>query len=119
MRTGFGFAEPWGWVAVFSLPAILVIAALILFFHEQFAISTVSIATATLLVNSVAIFASLYKLVLGNQPQHSLRPTTTAPEPAVGTGDARTQPAAVEQHQVATANENVETTDPLAHEAEA
>jgi hypothetical protein len=56
MRTGFGFAEPLGWVAVFSLPAILVIAALILFFHEQFAISTVSIATATLLVDFVAIF---------------------------------------------------------------
>jgi hypothetical protein len=68
-----------GWVAVVTLPAILIVAASIIWMHEQFDAATVRIATGALLVDALGTAASLYKLVLGDQPKRALSPVTNAP----------------------------------------
>lgn len=71
-----------GWVAVFTLPAILVIAGLIVGFHSFFDPATVSVATGALLVDGAATAFSLYKIVLGDQGSKPLEPVTSDASPS-------------------------------------
>jgi hypothetical protein len=70
-----------GWVAVITLPAILVVAGLIIRFHGSFSDSTVAIATSALLVDALATAGSLYKMVIGTQGNNPLEPVTLDASP--------------------------------------
>jgi hypothetical protein len=65
-----------GWVAVVTLPVILIAASLIVWHHSSFDVKTVNIATTALVVDALATAGSLYKLVLGDQGKQALTPVT-------------------------------------------
>ncbi|TFI43572.1 hypothetical protein E4P29_11245 [Rhodococcus sp. 1R11] len=73
-----------GWVAAVTLPSIMVVACLIIGFHDSFGPTTVSIATGALLVDALATATSLYKIVIGTQGSQPLEPVT-AEAPALRT----------------------------------
>jgi hypothetical protein len=68
-----------GWCAVAIFPSILVVAGFIVFQHDEFDASTVSLAAAALLVDALATGASFYRIVLGSQPRTGLVPVTSVP----------------------------------------
>ncbi len=68
-----------GWAAALTLPAIFLVATAIIWNHSEFDERTVQLATTALLVDALGTVASLYKLVLGDQPKRALAPLTEAP----------------------------------------
>jgi hypothetical protein len=65
-----------GWVVVFTLPAIMAICIAIVCLHRHFAGGTVTMATATLLVDGAGTIFSFYRLVLSRDAVRSLAPVT-------------------------------------------
>jgi hypothetical protein len=63
------------------LTGILVVAAVILWYHSEFSDATVSLAASALLVDALGIAGSVYKLTLSNQPKKALAPVTQRAKP--------------------------------------
>jgi hypothetical protein len=64
-----------GWTAVALLPGIGVTSGWIIFHYAQFAASTVTVATGALLVDTLGLVLSVWRIVLGRGPE-SLGPVT-------------------------------------------
>lgn len=54
-----------GWIAVVLLPGVGVTAGWIIFHHASFTAATVTVATSTLLVDTVGLVISVWRIVLG------------------------------------------------------
>jgi hypothetical protein len=65
-----------GWIAVFLLPAIGVTCGWIIFHSHEFASATVTVATSALLVDTLGLVVSVWKIVMGSGPR-ALEPVTT------------------------------------------
>jgi hypothetical protein len=76
-RRWFNLRYAMGWVAVGLLPLICVISAYIIFNHSGFDSTTVALASGALLVDSLALVAAVWRLVLGKGPEN-LGPVTSA-----------------------------------------
>ena len=57
-----------GWIAGALLPGVAATCGWIIFHHTEFTVATVSTATATLLVDTVGLVISVWKIVLGTGP---------------------------------------------------
>ena len=66
-----------GWIAVALLPGVAVTSGWIIFHHTKFTVPTVTVATSTLLVDTVGLVVSVWRIVLGTGPT-ALEPVATA-----------------------------------------
>jgi hypothetical protein len=70
-----------GYIAVVLLPAIAGVCAFIIFNAEQFAITTVTVATTALLVDVLGLIMAVWKIVLAPAASVTvLAPVTQTPE---------------------------------------
>jgi hypothetical protein len=67
-----------GWIAVVLLPGVGVTSGWIIFHHTEFSVETVTVATSTLLVDTVGLVISVWRIVLGTGPT-ALTPVVAAP----------------------------------------
>lgn len=65
-----------GWIAAILLPAIGVTCGWIIFHSREFNSATVTVATSALLVDTLGLFVSIWKVVMGSGPK-ALEPVTT------------------------------------------
>ena len=63
------------WVAIVFVPAIAATCGWIIFHYHDFPTATVTVATTALLVDTLGLFGSLWKIVLGSGPK-ALEPIT-------------------------------------------
>lgn len=71
----FVIRQVMSWVAVVLVPAIAVTCGWIIFNYHDFTPATVTVATSALLVDTLGLFASIWKIVLGSGPK-ALEPIT-------------------------------------------
>lgn len=72
-RRWFNLRHAMGWVAVILLPVICGVSAFVIFNHGAFDSGTVAFASGALFVDSLALVAAVWRLVLGKGPEN-LRP---------------------------------------------
>lgn len=72
-RRWFNLRHAMGWVAVVLLPVICGVSAFIILDHGAFDTGTVVFAGGALFVDSLALVAAVWRLVLGKGPEN-LRP---------------------------------------------
>lgn len=72
-RRWFNLRHAMGWVAVVLLPVICGVSAFVIFDHSAFDNGTVVFASGALFVDSLALVAAVWRLVLGKGPEN-LRP---------------------------------------------
>lgn len=65
-----------GWIVALMLPAVLIVATIIIFNSSDFDRLTVQLATGALLVDTLGAVLALYKLILGSSPTVHLQPVT-------------------------------------------
>jgi hypothetical protein len=64
------------WTGVALLPLIMIICALVLFFHESFSSAVVTAAAAALFVDSLGIVGAVWKGAMSLEPPAPPRPLT-------------------------------------------
>lgn len=65
-----------GWIAVIFLPSIAVTCGWIIFHSHEFTSTTVAAATSALLVDTLGLVISVWKVAMGSGPK-ALEPVTT------------------------------------------
>lgn len=70
-----------GYAALILIPSILIVSAVILFNFDRFPSSVVLAASGALFVDSLALFGSIWKIILDPGFMTRLAPVTAAPPP--------------------------------------
>lgn len=65
-----------GWIAAVLLPAIAATCGWIVFHSQEFNSATLTVAASALLVDTLGVFISIWKTVMGSGPK-ALEPVTT------------------------------------------